>query len=463
MGMPPTAYLSSLDAGFLLLDSGTTPQSIAVFSPCDRTPKIEDVAERFRSTLLVRFPRLASRLRPAPGGTFGRLARPAWERDPMFDLSRHVQVRHLPGISTEADLLEAAADLFGEPLPFDRPLWRFTVLTNTDELESPRDEELAGVLFTAHHALTDGLGGMEMLHVLCGADDQADPSKQPTPQKPDRPAAALPRSGRSRQLASAAWILAQIFRRPAASAITGNNSPRRRFTHVSVPLDDLKTLRAALGVSLNTLYLTLVTSALRRYQVHRGREPLQLCSVVPFNLRTAGERFALGNHLTGIGVPLPTQLADMASIVQAIEASVVAIKSTGAFGALRLIAKLNSWLPAALQRRVASAIASRTHCICTNMPSVRHPLRLGGATILGEYGCAALMKGHGLSFTFMSYSDRACFSVVSDAAIVPDPGKIADGMRAALTELRAMHLEGTGRSLAPDTGKASSAAFSATG
>lgn len=433
---PVMQRLNDIDANFILLESRTTHQAIAAYCPCDRTPIFAEVLQRFREVVLPQFPRLQQRLQnatadePPPAGSTLE-----WEDDPEFSLERHVQFRVDPRIGSARELSDEAAAVFGEHLPLNRPLWRFVVFTNraaniipenVTEAEAP---EFAAVLLMVHHAMADGLGGMEILHHLCGGMGPA--------AAPATTSAPLPQPGRARRRASLTQALLQALRPAARSAVTGTNSAERSFAQVELPLAELKRIRSGADVSLNAALLTLIGDGIRRFHLHRNRAPVDLCVIVPFNLRAAIDRYALGNQITGIGLRLPTRLADPMEQLRRAGARIEAIRAQGAFGAVHLIARLNAWLPVPCRRLLNRFMAARTHCICTNMPGPRRPLKLGGATLLGEYGCAALLRGHGLGFAFVTYGRSVCISIVSDRRIVPDPWEIARCISESYEALRA--------------------------
>lgn len=107
--------------------------------------------------------------------------RSVWTDDADFDVAAHVTIRACPAPGDRAALLDAAADLAMTRLPRDRPLWRLTVVTDL------ADGGVALVL-VAHHALSDGIGGLAVLARLM---DGAPPDHEGRSPVPARSAADL--------------------------------------------------------------------------------------------------------------------------------------------------------------------------------------------------------------------------------------------------------------------------------
>ncbi len=434
MALAPTVTpLSALDANFLALDSPTTHQAIAALCVCRGIPDRAVLRARVEQILRA-FPLLTAKLQDPDGP---HLKSPHWVRDDRFNLDAHIDVRSTAPFATREELLEVASEVFSRPLDYSRPLWRFTILDATAGLDeaAPRDSLMGGLIFQIHHALADGLGGIEILHRVCDTEDT----------RPDRVSrsthASLAKFGEYRFWPSLRYLLRQAIRPRARSAVNGVNSAVRRIALVDLPLLEIKRMRAGLGASLNDIYLSLVAGAIRRYHALAEQRPHDICAIVPFNLRNAEDRNALGNHLSGAGLFLPVSEPDPINRVTKTRDRHEQLKTDGSFGALRVLARANLAAPNPIRRAVAGLVARRTNIICTNVPGPSKPLTIAGARIETHYGCAALMEGHGIAFAFLSYAGSVCVAVVSDPQIVPEPGVITQYVQEAFDELRACTAE----------------------
>ncbi len=96
-----------------------------------------------------------------------RIANPRWAVDPDFNIEFHTRHLGVPAPGTLEQVLEYACQTGMAGFDRDRPLWEFTLI---DGLDGGR----AALILKLHHALTDGIGGMEMAKYLF--DLEAEPA-----------------------------------------------------------------------------------------------------------------------------------------------------------------------------------------------------------------------------------------------------------------------------------------------
>ena len=82
---------------------------------------------------------------------------PQWVVDPDFNLDYHLRRVRCPAPGTLRQLLDLAQSLYAGPLDMGRPLWEATLVEGLDA-----DGGKAALLWKLSHAMTDGVGGMEM-------------------------------------------------------------------------------------------------------------------------------------------------------------------------------------------------------------------------------------------------------------------------------------------------------------
>ena len=159
--------LSGLDAGFLSLETATTPMAIASLSILD--PRTEggrlDVAG-LRQVLrrrLGRAPALRRRLASLPF----ELTRPYWVelRPEEVDLDVHVEATELPEPGGWHELSELMAFELSRPLDRDRPLWQLLFVENLRSVPGA-PEGAVGLIARVHHAAIDGVSGAEILGIM---------------------------------------------------------------------------------------------------------------------------------------------------------------------------------------------------------------------------------------------------------------------------------------------------------
>src|SRR5512134_3023165 len=170
--------LSSLDATFLELeqaDEGSTMHigAALVFDPVPETgapPPFEDLVALLDERIGL-LPRFRCRLSaPRAEG----LRRPSWVTDAAFALEAHVRHATLPAPGRGEEVQEWLGDFWSHRLDRGRPLWEMTLV---DGLEGGR-----WMLATkTHHAMVDGVGSVDIGHVLLDVEPAPVPRPAPVP------------------------------------------------------------------------------------------------------------------------------------------------------------------------------------------------------------------------------------------------------------------------------------------
>ena len=118
-------------------------------------------------TRLHLVPRYRQRLAAVP---FGQ-GRPVWVDDPHFSASYHIRHAAVPAAGSELELKALAGRLFAQPLDRDKPLWEIWLV------EGLQGDRFA-VIGKTHHALVDGVSGVDITAILFDA------SRDPSPVAP---------------------------------------------------------------------------------------------------------------------------------------------------------------------------------------------------------------------------------------------------------------------------------------
>ncbi len=323
--------LTPLDATFLELEQADEAAhmhigGLLVFEQRSNgsPPRIATVRRQLESRLaaLPRYRMLLSNART------GGLSQLRWEPDPEFDIAEHVTRGALPGPGGEQELLDWAADFWSLRLDRSRPLWEVVLV---EGLQGGR----WAMCTKTHHALVDGVGSVDAAHLLL--DTARRPRRraaQTAPAEPDHPhqglfgRAASTLTGGVKAGADVAvhpqrllkvlgqaegmieLILKEEVKAAPGSSVNVPIGPRRRFAVVETDLDEIKSIKSALGGTVNDVVLAAVSGGLRRLVVERGEEPPAdgLRAMVPVNIRDAGEQ--LGNRISSLFVHLPVAESD---------------------------------------------------------------------------------------------------------------------------------------------------------
>jgi diacylglycerol O-acyltransferase len=149
------ARLTGLDASFLALEAAGAHMhvgSVLVFEgPAPEYEAFKDRIERGLHSV----PRYRQRLAFPPFG----VARPVWVDDPHFNVVYHVRHTALPAPAGEDELRALAGRVFAQQLDRDKPLWEIWLV------DTMGDGRFALICKT-HHALVDGISGVDILSVL---------------------------------------------------------------------------------------------------------------------------------------------------------------------------------------------------------------------------------------------------------------------------------------------------------
>ena len=145
-----TEFMRQTDAFAWAMESDPRLRSTVVaVILLDRSPDWDDL--RYRFDLISRkFPVFRQRVVESPPP-----APPRWEDCPDFDLDFHMRRVTAPRPGTLDSVLELARLAEMEAFDRARPLWKVTLIDGLANGE-------AAVLWTFHHALSDGVGSVQI-------------------------------------------------------------------------------------------------------------------------------------------------------------------------------------------------------------------------------------------------------------------------------------------------------------
>jgi hypothetical protein len=102
---------------------------------------------------------------------FGQ-GRPVWVDDPDFDVAYHVRITALPAPGNEEQLKVLTSRIQSHLLDRSRPLWELWVV---EGLEGGR----VALIQKTHHALVDGISGVDVATVLLDFEREPQPTEAP--------------------------------------------------------------------------------------------------------------------------------------------------------------------------------------------------------------------------------------------------------------------------------------------
>jgi diacylglycerol O-acyltransferase len=448
----------------------------AVFRPARRVNPIrlvDTLAER-----ATRVPRLRQRVRPTwfpPGGA-------VWSDDPRFDPARHISLHRLPRPGTRNQLGRAVSEVMARPLDLDRPLWEIHLFTGLQD-------GCFAVLTKLHHAMADGLRavelGLALLDEVACAPPGATGATGATGRQPEQaevPGGAAP-GGALRPLQpvlaatrSAGGILVRPDRllHPGLSAVAGlttlarqtgqamgiaaallgsaarpepqspwtaSTSAERGLAMLRLDLRDVHRIRRRHGGTVHDVLLTVVTGAVRRWLADRGSpvDGRTLRALIPVSRPHRCAQVRGGNALSGYLCELPVGEPDPLVRLRMVRAEMDRSKAAGPGrgpGALPLLADR---LPPAVHR-LAGPLAGLGasllfDTVVTNVPLPNLRLHLDGAELTEVYPIVPLAHGHTLGVAVSTYRGTAHLTLHTDQRALPDLGRLAAAVPAALATL----------------------------
>lgn len=440
--------LSGLDSVFLALEGPTTFMHVGQVSIYDPSTSPRPYSfDRVRDTIAERLP-----LIPPFRRKVGRLpfrAGAHWVEDADLDIAHHVRRLVLDRPADHRELAAVASKILAEPLDLERPLWQIWVVENL------QDGHVA-TISKVHHAAIDGVAGVEvMAHLL---DFEADPAPLEIPAVAgdasessigpllDTLAGLARRPGETARLSGASLRgLADLWRvsrdgglPPApfaapASLLNGPITERRQLAVASVPMDELREVKATLGVTLNDLVLALAGGALRSWLCERNACPDRpLTALMPVSLRAPGEG-GFGNQVAVALTSLATEIADPLERLIDISRSARRAKAqTQAVG--ETLMRWPDVVPSGLVGRATSLYSglrlAQAHrpafnVVVSNVPGPDVPLYSAGARMQANFPVGPIYEGVGLNITTMSYCGDMYFGLLACPDVVSDVWAVA--------------------------------------
>jgi WS/DGAT/MGAT family acyltransferase len=451
--------LSAVDASFLAQEGPASHMHVGAVMIFDGPPPAyEDFLAHTRSRLHL-VPRYRQKLAFPPLET----GRPLWVDDPNFNLAYHVRHTALPAPGDETQLRALAARIHSQRLDRARPLWETWLVQG---LEGNR----FALISKTHHALVDGISGVDLATVLFDLQPVPEPvpsEGEPWEPQPEPSALGLAARGlkgvarfpfelAGRTLAAARHPTATLdAARDAAEGIgevawAGLNpapetplnvpiGPHRRLAFVRNDLADFKRVKDALGGTVNDVVLAVAAGGLRTWLRSRGvrTEGLELRALVPVSVRTREQHHQLGNRLVVMRGPLPVYVEDPIARLNVVRQAMDGLKESKQAVGAEVLTGLEQLAPPTILAQASRLNFSTRlfNLLVTNVPGPQLPLYVLGRELHDLFPVAFLPRNHALAIAVMSYNGRMDFGLLGDYDAMPDLDAVGDALRSALEEL----------------------------
>jgi diacylglycerol O-acyltransferase len=391
---------------------------------------------------------------------------PRWVIDPDFNLDFHVRRMRVPEPGTLRQVFDLAEVAAQSPLDISRPLWSATLV---EGLDGGR----AAIMMHLSHAVTDGVGAVEMFANIY--DLERDPPPQDPPPLPipqDLSPNDLMREGFNKLPGSiaggvrgvvfaAAHVVAEVIRDPISrmgdvvdyarsgarvmgpvaepSPVLRRRSLSSRSEAIDIEFGVLHKAAKAAGGSINDAYLAGLCGALRLYHAAKGVPIDSLPMAVPVNLRSEADP-AGGNRFAGVNLAAPIGIADPEKRIKNIRSQMTRKRDERAIDMVGAIAPVLSLMPDSVLESMAGSIVS-SDVQASNVAVYAGDTFIAGAKILRQYGLGPL-PGVAMMVVLISRAGYCTITTRYDRASITDSELFARCLLSGFDEVLALGGEG---------------------
>jgi WS/DGAT/MGAT family acyltransferase len=418
-------------------------------------PQIDEFRDHIASRLHL-VPRFRQKLRFVPLSQ----GRPVWVDDPYLNLEYHVRQTALPAPGSEEQLRNLAARIFSQQLDRSKPLWEMWLV---EGLEGER----FAIVGKSHHALVDGISGVDITTVLFDLEREPSnppalpPKWAPRPEPTDfkllgdalRERATSPqefaRGVRAalrgpRQVLRGVGATSKVISAGMSAPATPFNveiGPHRRVAFVRSDLAVLKAMKDKHGGTVNDVILSVVAGAIGNYLRARGHdtEDLEMRAMVPVSVRAEEERGALGNRISAMMAPLPIWCEDPVERLHLVTEIMGDLKGSGQAVGAELLTRIVDFAPTTIASQAARLQPAQRffNLVVTNVPGPQFPLFVLGRQMESIFPMVPLARRQALCVGIMSYNGQVDFGLIGDYDAMADLESFGLDLENAIGELGA--------------------------
>jgi WS/DGAT/MGAT family acyltransferase len=446
--------LTGLDSSFLHMERAGAHMHVASVSIFDgEAPSHSEFRDHIASRLHL-VPRFRQKLRFIP---FGQ-GRPVWVDDPHLNMEYHVRQTALPAPGSEEQLRNLAARIFSQQLDRSKPLWELWLVEGLDG-------DRFAIVGKSHHALVDGVSGVDITTVLFDLEQERDnppampPKWAPRPEPTDLQLLAdalheratspreIVRGVRAalrgpRQVLRGVGATSKMMSAGMSAPSTPFNveiGPHRRLAFVRTDLGLLKAVKNEHGGTVNDVVLAVVTGAIGNYLRARGHdtEGLEMRAMVPVSVRAEEERGALGNRISAMMAPLPIWCEDPVERLHLITETMGDLKGSGQAVGAEILTKIVDFAPTTIASQAARLQPAQRffNLVVTNVPGPQFPLYVLGRKMESIFPLVPLARRQALCVGIMSYNGQVNFGLVGDYDGMADLDSFGLDFEGAISEL----------------------------
>ncbi len=470
--------LSAHDASFLYTENASGPMHGVGFTVLNGPTTYEDIFAFYASRIHL-IPRLRQRAMFVPSN----IAHPRWVDDPDFRLENHLVKHEVSPGTTLAQAFEIGLEISEPLLDRSRPLWLTYVIENV--------ENQTLLVQLSHHAFVDGATAVAMFTVLTQPVPNAPPPEPPAPPwQPGRvptsmelwqeavtenfqKGAALGTQALTmgqelaQTMQQAAPLLARVGRpvmqAPWNASLVG---PKRKYQRRERSLKQLRSIRKALGGTLNDVVVTVAMEGAARYMAALGEEleGQHLRLMCPVNVRGADDDpiNGGGNRVSAMFPVLEAAPKPILERYAEVRGELQSIKDNNEAVLMDRLQQLQPFNPPVAMAPLTvvggefdpSVAAARAplpimphqgqrpqqlgfNFTVTNVPGPTEKAYVVGDKVSATSGTLQLGGNLGFGFSTNSYAGTMFFNFTCDPRLVPDLKAMVACVEGALDELQA--------------------------
>ena len=453
------------DAGFLYMDLPGQPmnsQAVGILEPGPDGPVTLADLRRHLKDRLDQLPSFRWRVVRVPL----RLHHPVYVPDPDFDLDFHLRTATVEQPGGDAELNATFASIAERHLDQRHPLWQVTLVNG-----------LAGgrqaIIAKYQHCMADGVAALTTFSRLY-SDQDFPPLPGVPPWAPEplpgraalvagalrdhaRSAVGLPRLIRTtkrrtdavkRRRADAETAVPGFSGQAPRCAFNDAFTPGRTYTRAALPLDGVKAVKDAAGVTVNDVVLAILAGATRRYLDRHHELPAKpLLTSVPVSSEPAGAPVRqAGNRFWSFTTTLATDVDDPLERLRTISATAQEAKAQLEVLGVDLMPAWLDVVPPLVAQPGARALVDRLRdadadddvdgsILISNIRGPSEPWTLFGRVVEDLYVDGPPSNGVGLNVMLWSYGPRLLFGVLAFADALQHPESFSAAITEAYEEL----------------------------
>ena len=358
-----------------------------------------------------------------------------WERDPDFDVSRHIVAARGENLHSLEAVQAYVGREAGVKLPRDRPRWEMQVIEGFED-------DATAVLVRVHHSIADGMALISLMFALM---DESWNRQDGVAKGSVRPSAGAMLLGRLLRavvipLSAPGILLRRLAWRPDRSHLHGPAlSGRKRVAWTKpVDLELIKQAKNHFGATVNDVLMAAVAGAFSMYLERHGQAPPDRFRVsMPVNVRHPGKPLRCENHFAAVPIELPAGPGPLHLRIQAVKTKMDELKrSIAPLVVYRLQRTLLAFLPKAVSRGLIDFLANKCTAVVTNVPGPAGDIRLEGRRVRSILFWVPQRARIGVGISILSFAGKVQVGVMADEALMPDPAALVDAFEEEFEALR---------------------------